>query len=72
MQRIRAAKAVSDYFRSIDPESRVSESMVRRLMDDGEIPVFMNGVKRLTSIEAVEEYLEKHLCVCGNEGNRIV
>lgn len=61
MQRIRAARAISDYYKSIDPNTRISESFVRRLMDNGDIPTFRNGVKRLTSIEAVEEYLNKQL-----------
>lgn len=61
MQRIRAARAISDYYKAQDPHTCISESFVRRLMDNGDIPTFRNGAKRLTSIEAVEEYLEKQL-----------
>lgn len=69
MQRIRAARAISDYYKSIDPDTCVSESMIRRLMDSGDLPTFRNGTKRLTSIEAVEEYLSKMLGV-GENGKK--
>lgn len=61
MQRIRAARAISDHYKRLDPDTSISESLIRRLMDNGDIPTFKNGVKRLTSIEAVEKYLEKQL-----------
>lgn len=61
MQRIRAARAISQYFKEIDPDTTISESMIRRLMLNGEIPSFKCGVKACTSIEAVEEYLRKQL-----------
>ena len=39
----------------------VSEFMIRRLMDEGKLPVIMNGAKRLTSIEAVDAYISAEL-----------
>lgn len=61
MQRIRAARAISNYYKSIDPHTSISESLIRRLMLNGDIPTFYNGSKRLTSIEAVEKYLSDQL-----------
>lgn len=61
MQRIRAARAIAEHYKSLDPNTMVTEHMIRRLMDDGKVPVFMNGVKKLTSIEAVDAYLDAQL-----------
>ena len=61
MQRIRAARAIAEYYREIDPGTMVSETLIRRLMDAGELPIFKNGNKKLTSIEAVDAWLEAQL-----------
>lgn len=61
MHRIRAARAIAEYYKEIDPGTMVSETMIRRLMDSGELPVFKNGSKKLTSIEAVDAYLDSML-----------
>lgn len=61
--RIRAARAIADYYKEMDPSTDISETLIRRLMDEGEIPTFKNGVKTLTSIEAVEEYFSNKLLV---------
>ena len=61
MLRIRSARSIAEYFKEVDPGSMVSETLIRRLMDSGELPTFENGVKKLTSIEAVEDYLEAQL-----------
>lgn len=61
MQRIRAARAIAEYYKEKDPGTMVSETMIRRLMENGELPVFKNGTKKLTSIEAVEGWLEAQL-----------
>ena len=58
MQRIRAARAIAEHYKSQDPDSMVTECMIRRLMNEGKLPVFKNGTKKLTSIEAVESYLD--------------
>ena len=67
MQRIRAARAIADYYKEIDPGTMVSETLIRRLMDTGELPVFKNGCKKLTSIEAVEAWMEAQLGGVNNE-----
>lgn len=61
MLRLRAARAVAEHYRTMDPDTMVSEFMIRRLMDEGKLPVIMNGTKKLTSLEAVEEYLNSEL-----------
>lgn len=61
MQRIRAARAIAEHYRKIDPGTMVSETLIRRLMDSGELPIFKNGNKKLTSIEAVDAYLNAQL-----------
>lgn len=60
MQRIRAARAIAEYYKEIDPGTMISETLIRRLMDDGELPVHKNGCKKLTSIEAVEAWMHSH------------
>ena len=61
MQRIRAARAIAEHFQRADPESGVTENMIRRLMAAGELPTIQNGSKKLTSIEAVEKWLDDRL-----------
>ena len=61
MLRIRAARAIAEYYKARDPDTMVSETLIRRLMDSGDLPVFKNGNKKLTSIEAVDDYLESML-----------
>lgn len=61
MQTIRAARSIAEHYKKIDPDTMISETFIRRLMDAGELPVIMNGCKKLTSLEAVEKYLEAHL-----------
>lgn len=61
MRTLRAPRAASRYFRERDKDSPISESFIRRLINDGEIPVINNGAKQLVSIESIEEYIEKQL-----------
>lgn len=61
MLRIRAARSIAEYYKARDPDTMVSETLIRRLMDSGELPVFKNGSKKLTSIEAVDSYLNAHV-----------
>ena len=67
MQRIRAARAIAEHYKSIDPETMITENLIRRLMEAGKLPVFMNGTKKLTSIEAVDNYIDAQLG--GTKGN---
>ena len=61
MLRLRAARAIAEHYKSEDPGTMVSEFMIRRLMDEGKVPVIMNGTKKLTSLEAVDDYLNSVL-----------
>lgn len=61
MLRLRAARAIAEHYKSHDPGTMVSEFMIRRLMDEGKVPVIMNGTKKLTSLEAVDDYLNSVL-----------
>ena len=61
MLRIRAARAIAEHYKKIDPETMISETLIRRLMDAGELPIFKNGCKKLTSIEAVDAWMEAQL-----------
>lgn len=61
MRTLRAPRAASRYFRERDKDSPISESFIRRLINDGEIPVVSNGSKKLVSIESIEQYIEKQL-----------
>ena len=66
--RIRTARHIAQYFKERDPGTQVTEYMIRSLMDAGEVPVIQNGYKRLTSIEAIDEYISKKLG--GDAGER--
>lgn len=63
MLRLRAARAIAEHYKAEDPGTMVSEFMIRRLMDEGKVPVIMNGAKKLTSIEAVDAYINAELGV---------
>ena len=60
MLRIRSARAIAEYFKSLDPGTMMSETLIRRLMDAGEVPIYKNGCKTLSSIEAFEAWQEAH------------
>ena len=59
--RPRAPRKIAEYYKAKDPDTVITETLIRRLMDAGEIPFFNNGVKRVTSIEAVDAWLESKL-----------
>ena len=61
MLRIRGARAIAEYYKAQDPDTSVTETLIRRLMASGELPIFNNGYKKLTSIEAVDAYLNAQL-----------
>ena len=65
--KIRAARAAAAYFRSQDKDTMITENMIRQLMQRGVIPTIRNGNRVMTSIEAIERYLENAL---DEEGNR--
>lgn len=59
--RVRSARAAAEYFKAQDSETGISESMIRRLMDQGDLPIIEIGTKKLTSIEAIERWIESQL-----------
>ena len=59
--RVRTARHIARYFKERDPDTQITEYMIRSLMDAGEVPVINNGYKRLTSIEAIESYITEKL-----------
>jgi len=59
--KVRAARAAAEYFKARDPDTAVTESLIRSLMQRGELPVIEVGTKRLTSIEAIERWVESQL-----------
>lgn len=61
MQTIRAPRALAEMYKAEDPNTMVTETLIRRLMDAGELPVIKNGVKSLSSKEAMDAYLEAKL-----------
>ena len=61
MLTLRHPRSAAEYFKSLDPNTAISEAYIRRLIRDGEIPTIRNGAKILISIESIEEYLEEHL-----------
>ncbi len=63
MLTLRAPRAAAAYFRERDPDTAVTESYIRRLITDGDIPTVKNGAKNLVSIESIEEYLAERLKV---------
>ena len=61
MDRLRTARAAAQLLRAEDPDSAITEYMIRKLMDSGEIPYMQLGRKKIVSIEAVEQYVNSKL-----------
>ena len=59
LPRMRFPQQVVEELRRIDPNTQVSEKMIRRLMAQGVIPSVAvgNGRRKLTSLDAVIEHL---------------
>lgn len=57
----RSPRAAAAYYKARDPDTMITETLIRRLMDTGEIPYFKNGVKRVTSIEAIDAWIDAQL-----------
>lgn len=58
---LRAARKAAEFFKSLDPNTPINESFIRRLIRDGEIGVCKSGCKQLVSIQEIEEYVRKQL-----------
>lgn len=57
MLTLRAPRAAAAYFRERDPDTAITESYIRRLIRDGDIPSVRNGAKILIAVESIEQYL---------------
>lgn len=53
----RTIKDAAAYFKSLDPDTALTETAIRRLVRGGEIPSARIGKKYIVSIEALEAYL---------------
>lgn len=61
MLTLRAPRAAARYFKDRDPNTAISESYIRRLVKNGDIPTIRNGTKILVSIESIDKYLSEQL-----------
>ena len=58
MERVRTIKSVVDYYKEHDPETGISEYLLRTLIQKGRIPARKNGRKYFVTLEAVEAYFK--------------
>ena len=61
MLTMRAPRTAAEYYKQQDPNTAITEAFIRRLINNGDIPVVKNGVKQLVSIESIDEYLNQQL-----------
>lgn len=61
MLRMRTIKQCVKELKSIDPNSAITVSALRRWIRDGDLNAVLVGNKQLVSLEAVEEYMTKQL-----------
>ena len=57
--RMRTIRAAVDYIKKEDPETMVTEHMIRKLVKNGEIPVTLTGSKQLLNLDLLMEYFYK-------------
>jgi len=56
--RLRDVKKIYEYIKESDPDTAVTEYLIRKIVYEGYVPYIQTGNKRLTTIEAVISYLE--------------
>lgn len=56
MDRYRTIREASSYLRQRDPNTAITEYMLRRLVVSGAVPSMRAGKKYLVSIESLENY----------------
>ena len=61
MVRMRTIRQCVAELRTIDPNTAITASALRRWVREGEINVVQVGSKQLVSLEAVELYISKQL-----------
>lgn len=59
MGRIRSIRDTMKIIKDDDPNTAVTEYMLRQLVIEGEIPCFKTGNKRLVDVDVVFKYLYK-------------
>lgn len=61
MLTMRAPRKAAAHFKSLDPDTAITEAYIRRLIREGDIPIVKNGAKVLVSIESIEEHIAEQL-----------
>lgn len=61
MLTMRPPKRASLYFKAIDPDTAITESFIRRLIANGDIPSIKNGSRVLVAIEDIEAFIADSL-----------
>ncbi len=51
--RMRSIKEVATYFKQRDPDTQMTEPTIRRMINDGTIPVVKTGIKYLINLDAL-------------------
>ena len=59
MQRIRLVTEAYDYVKSQDPDTRLTLTAFRTLVNEKEIPCFKIGRKTLVNLDHVDKYLNE-------------
>lgn len=57
MNRLRTIKDAAAFFKSVDPQTGLTEYAIRTLLRTGKVPCIRVGTKYLVAIEALEAYL---------------
>jgi hypothetical protein len=57
MIRARTIKDAAAYFKTVDPQTALTEYAIRTLLRTGKVPCVRMGKKYLVTIEALEAYL---------------
>ncbi len=58
MVHMRTIKDAAAHFKSVDPQTALTEYAIRTLLRTGKVPCVRMGKKYLVTIEALEAYLE--------------
>lgn len=74
LPRMRTAKKAADELRKLDPETRLTESVLRRLMKEGRIPYVKVGARMLVNLDWLIKQLsaKDSPAVSGREGRAYV
>ena len=57
MIRTRTIREAAEHFKSVDPQTALTEYAIRTLLRTGKVPCAKIGKKYLVTIEAIEAYL---------------